>query len=228
MLHAWPYRETSLLIEVYSRGYGRLPLLAKGARRPRSALRGLLMAFQPLSLSWSGRGEVRTLTRCEWLGGVPLLKGEGLLCGFYLNELLMRLLAREDPHEALFDQYEATLVRLLESGDHAAALRRFERALLKELGYALTLDREADSGRPVDPAALYIYEPERGPVRLPQAVPAGTLRLRGSTLLALAREDYGDPDTLQQYKQLMRLLINHRLDHQPLHSRNVYRELQQL
>ena len=154
VLHVWPYSETSLLVEIYSRAYGRLPLLAKGARRPRSALRGLLMGFQPLSLGWSGRGEVRTLNRCEWVGGLPLLKGGALLCGFYLNELLMRLMAREDPHEALFDQYEATLTQLLQSSDHPRILRTFERALLRELGYAMTLDRDADTGGPIDPDAF--------------------------------------------------------------------------
>ncbi|MBX6393117.1 MAG: DNA repair protein RecO [Burkholderiales bacterium] len=225
VLHTWPYSETSLLVEIFSRGYGRLPLLAKGVRRPRSSLRGLLMAFQPLSLGWSGRGEVRTLNRCEWVGGLPLLKGDALLCGFYCNELLMRLLPREDPHEALFDHYEATLAQLQHAEDLERVLRAFERTLLKELGYGLTLDRDAETGGPIDPEAFYDYEPDRGPV---PSRGEGRLRLRGRTLLAIANEDYSDPGTLQQYKQLMRLLINHRLDQQPLHSRNVYRELQQL
>lgn len=225
VLHTWPYSETSLLVEIYSRRYGRLPLLAKGARRPRSVLRGLLMAFQPLVLGWSGRGEVRTLNRCEWAGGLPLLKGGALLCGFYLNELLMRLMAREDAHEALFDRYEAALAELQRSEDHARVLRSFERVLLKELGYAMTLDRDAETGGPIDPDAFYDYEPERGPVR---SRGESRLALRGSTLLAIAAEDYSEPGVLQQCKQLMRLLINHRLDQQPLNSRNVYRDLQQL
>lgn len=228
VLHAWPYSETSLLVEVYSRTHGRLPLLAKGARRPRSALRGLLLAFQPLSLGWSGRGEVRTLNRCEWLGGLPLLRGEGLLCGFYVNELLLRMLAREDPHEALFDHYEATLTRLLGETSHARTLRGFERVLLQELGYAMTLDRDAETGGPIDPDAYYRYEPERGPVRVATPDREGQYALSGGMLLAIAREDYRDPQTLQQCKQLMRQLINFRLDNQPLYSRNVYMELQQL
>lgn len=225
VLHTWPYSETSLLVELYSRAHGRLPVLAKGARRPRSALRGLLMAFQPLSLGWSGRGEVRTLNRCEWAGGLPLLKGDALLCGFYLNELLMRLMAREDPHETLFDRYEQALAELQQSDDQPRVLRAFERVLLKELGYAMTLDRDAETGGPIEPDAFYDYEPERGPVR---SHGEGRVALRGSTLLAIAAEDYREPGVLQQCKQLMRLLINHRLDQQPLHSRNVYRELQQL
>src|SRR3954471_10778980 len=99
VLHSYPYRETSLLVEVLTRGSGRMSVVARGARRPRSPTRGALMAFQPLSLSWYGKGEVKTLGEAEWIGGQPLLTGEALLCGFYLNELLVKLLAREDPHE---------------------------------------------------------------------------------------------------------------------------------
>ena len=139
VLHAYPYSETSLLVEAFTRPHGRLPLLAKGARRPGSSLRSVLVAFQPLTASWSGRGEVRTLVRSEWQGGQPLLRGEALLCGFYLNELLLRLLPREDPHEVLFDHYAAALNRLATEQEQAPILRGFERRLLQELGYALAL-----------------------------------------------------------------------------------------
>src|SRR5499427_10678215 len=98
VLHSYPYMETSLLVEAFTRAFGRVSMVARGARRPRSPLRGLLFAFQPIALSWFGKGELRTLARAEWQGGQPLLRGEGLLCGFYLNELLLRLLPREDPH----------------------------------------------------------------------------------------------------------------------------------
>jgi DNA repair protein RecO (recombination protein O) len=226
VLHSYPYSESSLLLEVFSRVHGRLPLLAKGARRPRSVQRGLLMAFQPLLIGWSGRGEVRTLNGCEWSGGQPLLRGDALLCGFYLNELLLRLMAREDPHESLFDRYAEALSGL-NSEDKTPVLRRFEKALLKELGYAMTLDREAGSGAPIEPQSRYIYEPERGPVRHLNGESALPV-FQGNTLLAIAGENYSDPATLPQCKQLMRLLINHRLDRQPLHSRTVFKELQQL
>src|SRR5512139_2216696 len=109
ILHSYPYRETSLLLEVFTRGFGRLSMVARAARSPRSQLRGVLLAFQPLALSWFGRGEVRTLARAEWIGGQPLLHGEALLCGFYLNELLLRMLPREDPHDALFQRYQEAL-----------------------------------------------------------------------------------------------------------------------
>jgi len=105
VLHSYPFRETSLLVEIISRRYGRVALLAKGARRPRSVLRGALLAFQPLLVGWAGKGDVRTLMKAEWRGGQPLLGGEALFCGFYLNELLLRLLPREDAHDALFDAY---------------------------------------------------------------------------------------------------------------------------
>ena len=101
VLHTYPYRETSLIVEAFTRQHGRTALIAKGARRPRSALRGVLLAFQPLLLSWAGRSDLRTLHKAEWQGGLPQLKGAGLLCGFSLNELMVKPLARDDPHEEL-------------------------------------------------------------------------------------------------------------------------------
>ena len=150
VLHSYPFRETSLLVEIFSRRFGRVALIAKGARRPRSALRGALLAFQPLTIAWAGKGEVRTLTKAEWRGGQPLLAGKALFCGFYLNELLMRLLPREDAHDALFDAYSEALACLSTGVVPAPVLRSFETRLLKELGYALTLDREPVSGASVD------------------------------------------------------------------------------
>src|SRR3990172_6126372 len=142
VLHNYPYRETSLVLEVFTQHHGRVAMVARGARRPRSALRGVLLAFQPLLLSWSGRSELRTLYKAEWRGGLPQLKGVALLCGFYLNELMVKLLPHDDPHKALYRTYFDTLHALGKGGDHAATLRRFEKHLLKELGYALTLDHD--------------------------------------------------------------------------------------
>ena len=111
VLHSYPFRETSLIVEVFSRDYGRVALLARGARRARSVLRGVLMAFQPLELSWAGKGEVQTLMKAEWQGGQPLLTGKALFCGYYLNELLVNLLPREDAHPRLFSFYAEILRR---------------------------------------------------------------------------------------------------------------------
>jgi DNA repair protein RecO (recombination protein O) len=166
ILHTYPYRETSLVAEAFTRNFGRLPLLAKGAKRPHSALRGLLRPFQPLQLSWGGKSELRVLHKAEWQGGLAPLQGTSLICGFYLNELLMRLLHRNDPHEQLFVYYQDSLAALSTSMDYMAILRDFEQRLLQELGYALTLDRDVASGEPLDANEHYCYEIERGPVKL--------------------------------------------------------------
>lgn len=226
VLHTYPYRETSLIVEVFSQEHGRLPLMARGARRPKSAVRGLLLSFQPLALSWFGKNELRTLHSAEWQGGQPLLQGKALICGFYLNELLLKLLHRDDPHEQLFLYYQQTLQELARRTDYAAVLRRFEKRLLQELGYELTLDREAGTGLPVVAGEGYRYVIEHGPVR--QAAGQNGVELRGKTLLDLAADDYSDPVTQQQGKALMRTLINHYLGDQPLHTRQLLKDLQQL
>lgn len=229
VLHTHPYRETSLLLDVYSRQHGRLAIVARGARRPRSALRGVLMNFQPVSLSWFGKGEVRTLHSAEWQGGQPYLQGTALMCGFYLNELLVNLLARDDAHEQLFDYYRATLYRLANETDHAATLRCFEKHLLQELGYALQLEHEAGSGKPVQPEVSYRYVIEYGAV--PDDKDANTqpgLSVLGKTLLAMAVDDYSDPFAAQQSKQLMRLLLNHQLGGKVLYTRELIKDLQKL
>ena len=136
VLHSYPYKETSLIVDVFTRDYGRIALVAKGAKRPLSKLRGVLQTFQPLSLSWSGKSEIRTLISAEWVGGLPPLEKSALLCGFYLNELLVKLVARDDPHPALFDHYVATLNQLAHQEPAPIVLRQFERALLKETGVA--------------------------------------------------------------------------------------------
>lgn len=226
VLHTYPYRETSLIVEVFSRDFGRLPLMARGARRPKSAVRGLLLSFQPLSLSWFGKAELRTLHSAEWQGGQPLLQGTALICGFYLNELLLKLLHRDDPHEQLFLYYQETLQELARRTDYAAVLRRFEMNLLKELGYALTLDHDAESGEEIKPDMHYSYIFERGPVR--KKAGQNGVELQGKTLLDMAADDYSDQVTLQQSKALMRALINHYLGEDTLHTRQILKDLQQL
>jgi DNA repair protein RecO (recombination protein O) len=227
VLHSYPYKETSLIVEVFSRQHGRTALIAKGARRPRSALRGVLHAFQPLRLSWAGSGELNTLVTAEWQGGMPFLRGFGLMCGFYVNELILRLLPRDDAHENLFDAYAASLGRLGGDEPTAAVLRGFEKRMLAELGYAMLLDRDAADGAPIDPALHYLYDPERGPLPV-SGVPGGQMVVRGSTLLDLDRDDFSSAETLQEARGLMRALIGQRLHGQTLHTRSVLLELQDL
>jgi DNA repair protein RecO (recombination protein O) len=227
VLHSYPYKETSLIVEAFTRRFGRVGLLARGARRPRSAMRGVLLAFHPLRLTWSGSAELATLGGAEWAGGQPSLAGLALMCGFYLNELLLRLLPREDPHEALFDAYGEGLARLAAGADAAAVLRGFERRLLAELGYAPTLDRDAATGAPIDPGRRYVYERDRGFVAA-NGRPPDNLAVRGRTLLDIANDDYSRPETRDEARQLMRELIAQRLGGQALHTRAVLKELQDL
>jgi DNA repair protein RecO (recombination protein O) len=232
VLHTYAYKETSLVVEAFTRGHGRLALLARGARRPRSAMRGLLLAFHPLRLSWSVSTELGTLVSVEWLGGLSSLSGLGLMCGFYLNELLLRLLPRDDPHERLFDVYADSLSRLAVGQQQAAVLRGFERRLLTEVGYAPLLERDAVSGAPIEPMRHYVYEPDRGPVPVNgvQERPASGMEtvVSGRTLLDVARDDYDRPETREEARTLLRGLIAQRLGGQSLHTRVVLMELQDL
>ncbi len=222
VLHSYPYRETSLIVEAFTRRFGRLALLARGARRPRSAMRGVLLSFQPLRLGWSG-GELANLVSAEWAAALQPLAGLALMCGFYLNELILRLVPREDPHEGLFDAYAESLARLSVGAPHAAVLRSFERRLLAELGYAPLLEHDAAS-RPIDPARLYVYEPDRGPAPANGAA-SGELAVSGRTLLDMAKDDYTRPETRDEARALMRALIGERLHGQSLYTRAVLLEL---
>jgi len=229
VLHTYPFRETSLIVEVFSRDFGRMALLARGARRPRAAIRGLLMAFQPLEIGWAGKGEVLTLMKAEWQGGQPLLAGEALFCGYYLNELLMHLLPREDAHERLFARYTEMLARLAAdpSGKvREADLRSFEKALLQELGYGLTLNHDSDA-RAIDSKAFYTYRMEQGPVRLEHDEGAAQV-VSGKTLLDLEAEDFSDPRSRHEAKALMRTLMAYYLAGKELETRKIFKELQEL
>jgi DNA repair protein RecO (recombination protein O) len=229
VLHTYPFRETSLIVEAFTRDFGRMALLARGARRPRSAMRGLLMAFQPLEIGWSGKGEVLTLMKAEWQGGQPLLTGEALFCGYYLNELLVHLLPREDAHVRLFARYGEVLQRLAvdaRGNAQEADLRRFEKALLQELGYGLTLAVDQE-GKAVEAEALYTYQIEHGPQRLEGGASAA-LSINGRSLLDLAAENFANPRSLIDAKLLMRALMAHYLGGKELETRKIFKELQEL
>jgi DNA repair protein RecO (recombination protein O) len=228
VLHTYPYRETSAIVEALTATRGRVALMARGARRPRSELRTVLQAFQPLTVSWTGAGELKTLTRAEWRGGLPLVASSALLCGFYLNELVLKLVPRDDAHPRLFDDYEEALRCLASASDQAPVLRRFELRLLAELGYAMPLTHEADTGQPVDPSARYYYAFERGP-RINAAEPGRRYpEVRGATLLALAQHDFSAPEAAAEAKRLMREVLDYYLESRTIVSRRVVRDLQAL
>lgn len=226
VLHSYPYKETSLIVDVLSRDHGRIALVAKGAKRPHSKLRGVLQTFQPLSLSWVGKSEVRTLTAAEWVGGLLPVEKSALLCGFYLNELLVKLLARDDPHSVLFDQYVSALNQLAHNEPAAIVLRKFELALLKETGVAIDISVCAETDAPVDPRQIYVIDPESGPrpVRPSDRWPA----VSGKTLIDMEKQDYSDPSTQSQSKHLMRFLLAHHLGGVQLNTRQILIDLLQL
>jgi DNA repair protein RecO (recombination protein O) len=225
VLHATPWRETSLIVEALTRGHGRVALVARGAKRPTSQFRGLLAPFSPLTLSWSGKGEIKNLVRVEWVGGLAPLRGPALLSAFYANELLVRLLARADPHEQLFERY-VELLRGLDAPRPDTTLRVFELDLLRELGYAVALDRAA-GGEPVDPQARYRVPPESGPQRVERAHDDDG-SVAGSTLLAMARADFSDARVAAESKALLRQMIRYHLGAKPLNTRRILLDLHQL
>lgn len=226
VLHSYVYSESSLIIDVFTRDYGRVAMVAKGAKRPHSRLRSVLQTFQPLSIGWTGKSELRTLTSAEWVGGMIPLENAALLYGFYLNELLLKLLAREDPHPGLFDQYVRALTRLATSDSAQTVLRIFELALLKETGVAADLGVNTVSREPVEPEGVYVVDPENGP--RPARMGDNAPRISGRTLLAMIDEDYSDPETQWQSKLLMRFLLAHHLNGVTLQTRKILIDLRQL
>lgn len=223
VLHATPYRETSLVVQLFSRHYGRVALVAKGAKRPHSALRQVLLSLQPLLASWTGKGEVKTLTGASWVGGQGRLRNAGLVNGFYLNELLLKLLAREDPHEHLFDLYALTLNGLGRDESAQPLLRGFERGLLRELGLGMALDICRDQ-TPVELDRSYVCIPEFG-VRLARGEDIDLPVVSGATLMDLEEGNFNDGRTVQESKLLMRFLLNHALAGRALSTRQILVDL---
>jgi DNA repair protein RecO (recombination protein O) len=226
VLHSYPYKETSLIVDMFTRDHGRIGVVAKGAKRPLSKLRGVLQTFQPLSISFSGKSELRTLIDADWVGGMLPVEKTALLCGFYLNELLVKLLARDDPHPKLFDHYVATLNELAHNEPAQIVLRKFERALLKETGVAADLTRDTGTRARVEPDGAYVVDPERG-ARRAQAGDTWPV-VSGKTLIDMENEHYGDPQTQAQSKQLMRFLLAYQLGGAPLNTRQILIDLMQL
>jgi DNA repair protein RecO (recombination protein O) len=234
VLHSYPYKETSLILETFTRSHGRVAMVAKGAKRG-SASKYALNAFQPLSLEWFGKADMKTLKAADHQRINPQIRGAALMAAFYVNELLLKLVAKDDAHEQLFERYSETICALagLQTSSQLSreieiVLRRFELKMLEELGYGLTLAHEADSDAAIDARAEYLYVVERGPLRLTsqQEVRAvEPVKLAGSTILALARGELSDALTLAQAKQLMRRVINHHLGDKSLHTRQLIREM---
>jgi DNA repair protein RecO (recombination protein O) len=209
VLHARPYRETSLLLECLTRDYGRLGMVARGARGERGRRRrAQLEPFQRLAVDFVQRGELATLAGSEVVDATPPLTGDNGLAGLYLNELVVRLTARQDAQPALFDAYAATLARLAAGESVAWTLRRFERDLLILIGYALPLQTEAGGETVLQAAHWYRYDVGQGATRVP---PMTQHAVRGADLLALAADTMPDAAGLAALRRLMRDVIRYHL-----------------
>jgi len=237
LLHRREYRESSLLVELYTAEYGRISLVAKGVRSANSEKKGLLQPFQPLLVWWRGRSDLKTLTAVESSGHLPLLKATALASGFYINELMMKLTQRLDANVVLFKQYHDCLLTLsaLEqtqqdySARLQAGLRYFELDLIQASGYGVGLDYDANDGKPVQTQQRYLFYPEHGPVLQAQdnLVADGILQISGQCLLALQQRQLLSQDPLlqkkllKQAKKLNQVLLSRLLGGQVLHSRSL-------
>ena len=224
ILHSRPYRDSSLLLEVLTAEHGRLSLVARGARRrTRGGSAGaLLQPFSPLLLGFSGRSELKNLTATEAAGQPQLLRGQRMFSGLYLNELLVRLLHRHDPHPQLFAAYASTLDALASDGELDDILRRFEFSLLAELGYGFELDIEGGSGEALLPEAWYHYHPEHGLVPRGPIADPNQPAFRGADLLAIAANDFSGA-ARPTAKRLLRLALAMQLGDAPLRSRELFK-----
>lgn len=225
ILHTRVYRDTSLLVEAFSQDQGRVSLVARGVRSVRSRTKGLFQPFIPLLVSWYGKSELMSLSTVEQNGVAYGLVGDALLCGIYLNELLMRLLHRYDAHPNLFLAYQDALKGLQNNSNPHMTLRLFERRLLSELGYALQLDREAVTGNLIDPEQHYYFDPSQGllPCLELDRTRSRYRAFHGKHLLALHEGELEhDEMFLRESKYLLRIAINHLLDGKILRSRELF------
>ena len=223
LLHQRPFRDTSRILDVVTREHGRIALVARGSRSAKSRLRGILRPFLPLNLSWFIRTDLGTLTDAE-MGGQPVvLTGDALMSGYYISELLLKLMHRHDPHPEIFDAYAVTIKRLSAHADIAPVLRQFEMELLRLLGYALNLEHDSESHAALLPDKRYEFRPDQGPVDA--IAREGPMVFTGAQLESICKQQFDNEDTLHCAGRLMRNVIAHHLDGKELNSRKVLRDL---
>ncbi len=226
VLHRRPFQNSSLLIDFLTLDYGRLRAIAKGARRQKSRSRALLQLFSPLLISFSGRGEVKTLGQVEPQLNPIRLQGLQLFSGMYLNELLVRLLHNQEEHQQVYRHYQQALLGLQDSsqrqGSLEALLRRFELGLLSELGYALDLQQDCQEQRPIAPDSQYLFQPDIGFSPVVSEDEENSRVFLGRHLIALRELDLTDPQAAQAAKRLLRQALNVHLGDKPLASRELF------
>jgi DNA repair protein RecO (recombination protein O) len=220
ILHTRPYRETSLLVDIMSREWGRKRLVAKGVRRAKS--KQVLHLYQPYLIKWSGKGDLLNLQQAELVGPYSPLAGKASLCGLYVNELLVKLMPEQIAEPDIFDLYQHTLQQLLDAQHSEITLRLFEKHLLQHLGYGLQLQFEVHSHELIKDDIRYLYHPDRGPEQVHVVRPD---LIYGKSLRQLDYEAGFDEQGLKELKVLMRSVINYHLGHQVLQSRRLFAEM---
>ncbi len=225
ILHRRAYKESSLLVEIFTRDFGRLTLIAKGCRREKSRVRGLFLPFKPLLISWTGKGELPILTSIEQTEFYPQLDISGVTCGYYINELILKLLHRHDPHQLLYDKYHQAVFQLLDNEKPHTILRIFEKHLLREIGFGLVLDHDVESGEMINEHHNYQYFPQKGPIATHAVNGTQSNIISGSSLMALQKEKFESEQEQIQAQRLTRWLINIQLSGKELRSRRVMQEM---
>ena len=213
VLHTAPYRETSLLVDLFTEHYGRVKCVAKGFRKPsKKGVSKVLFPYTEHHFHWQGRGDLKTLIKADAVQAPVFLHQESLFVGLYLNEVLYKLLHQYDPHQSLYQHYSQLMGQLSTQGLEQNLLRCFEIGLLDELGYGLVLDSEADFGKPISPERLYQYIPEHGLRETKQSPTNGDMRFKGADIIAIAADNFEQQSTLKAAKQLTRQVIDFYLD----------------
>ncbi|MEO0436903.1 MAG: DNA repair protein RecO [Pseudomonadota bacterium] len=230
VLHGRPYRDSSLLLDLFTAEQGRVGLVGRGLARKRrgGSLGALLQPFQPLLVSYQGRGELLNLSDAESAGALKRLRGDALMSAFYLNELLLRLTQRGDPQPTLFSRYSETLTELVDCSalELADTLRCFEFFAMEELGYGIDLNHDASTGAEIQVGELYLFTPEYGLSRASSRAGGADLCFQGEDVLAIAVKDYGRARA--SAKRLARLLLQPHLGDKPLRSRGMFQEMRRL
>lgn len=225
ILHHRPFRDTSQILEILSRDFGRLSLMSRGSRGAKSRLKSILQPFSPLILNWSGKGEMPSLTGAEPQSVKAVyLTGKALPSAFYINELLIKLLHKHDVHEDIYYLYESVIQLLADNHEIEPILRLFEKQLLETIGFGLNLTTNAETGKPVLPGNEYAYYLEHGPVEM-SLVNDETyiLKLSGKSLLDLNSNNLNTRQSLRDAKYLMRSILHYYLDGKPIKSRELFR-----
>ncbi len=221
VLHARPFKDTSLLVDFLTRDYGRLSAIVRGARSQQSRYRGHLRSFVPILISWSGKSELVSLNQLEPNGSPILLEGNSLLAGMYLNELIVRLLHQHDAHPDIFDDYYKGISALHQNEEIEPTLRRFEKNLLVALGFGFSWAHAADTSNPIATSQWYAFEPDLGFCENLQKFNQRTV-FSGAHLLAIAQNNYDNHDVLRTAKQIMRIAMQVRLGNKVIKSRELF------